>query len=119
MDLAKYGNICLKDHNTNEYVLDITVEEKSKLLNTVLKRKKRCLGHILRGESIFKEVIEGRMEGKIRRGKPRIMLLDDIKTNETYEMIKRRALDRENWRNWMPKICFRAEHVCPRGKQKS
>ena len=30
------------------------------------------------------------------------MLMDEIKTNEIYEMIKRRALDRESWRNWMP-----------------
>ena len=30
---------------------------------------------------------------------PRIMMLDDIKADET---IKRRAMDRESWRNWMP-----------------
>ena len=54
---------------------------------------------------LVKEVIEGRMEGKIGRRKPRIMLLDDIETNETYEMIKRI----ESKRNWMPRICFRAE----------
>ena len=40
--------------------------------------------HILRGESLVKEVIAGRMEGKRRRGKPRIMLLADIKTDEQY-----------------------------------
>ena len=56
---------------------------------------------ILRGESLVKEVIEviGRMEGKRERGKPRIMMLDDIKADETYEKIKRRAMDRECWRN--------------------
>ena len=42
------------------------------------------------------------MEGKRGRGKPSIILLDDIKTNDTHEMIKRRALNRENWRNWKP-----------------
>ena len=59
-------------------------------VSNVFESKKLWLGHILRGESLVKEVIEGRMKGK--RGKPNIMLLDDIKTNETYEMIKRRAL---------------------------
>ena len=53
----------------------------------------------MRGESLVKEVIEGRMEGKRGRGKPRIMMLDDIKADETYEKIKRRAMDRECWRN--------------------
>ena len=45
------------------YVLDV-VKEKRKFLSTVLERKERWLGHILRGESIVKEIIERRMEGK-------------------------------------------------------
>ena len=87
-------NISWKDHITNEYVLG-QVNEKRKLLNTILERKKRWLGHILRAESLVKEVIEGRMEGKRGRVKPRIMMLDDIKADETYAKIKRRAMDRE------------------------
>ena len=63
------GNISWKDHKTNEYVLD-QVKEKINILNTVLERKTRWLGHILRGESLVNEVIEGRMEG---RGKTRIL----------------------------------------------
>ena len=59
MDMAQYGKYQL----TNEYVLG-QVNEKRKLLNTILERKKRWLEHILRGESLVKEVIEGRMEGK-------------------------------------------------------
>ena len=99
--------ISWKDHKTNEYVLYI-VKERRKLLNIVLERKKRWLRHILRGESLVKEVTVGRMEGKKGRGKPRIMLLDDIKADETYEKIKRIALDRVNWRNWMSRTCFGA-----------
>ena len=99
-------NINSKDHKTNEYVLDI-VKEREKAFK-ILKRKKRWLGHILRGESLVKKVIEGQMEGK--RGNPRIMLLDDIKANEVHEMSKRKALYRESCRNWMPRTCFRAEH---------
>ena len=49
------------------------------------------IGHILRGEDHVKKEIEGRMEGK--RGKSRIMMLDDIVTMiHTYENIKRRAM---------------------------
>ena len=51
----------------------------------------------------MKEVIEGRMECKKGRGKPRIMMLDDIKADETYEKIKRQAMVRECWRQWMPR----------------
>ena len=50
------------------------------------------------------------MEGKRGRGKPRNMMLDEIKADETYEKIKRRAIDRKCWRNWMPSTCFQAEH---------
>ena len=38
---------------------------------------------------------DGRMEGKRGRGKPRVIMLDDIKDDETNEKIKRRAMDRE------------------------
>ena len=60
----------------------------------------RWLGHILRRESLVKEVIEGLMEGVRARGKPRIMMLYDIKADETYEKIKRRAMNKECWRNF-------------------
>ena len=50
------------------------------------------------------------MEGKNGRGKPRIMMLDDIKVVESYEKIKRRAGDRECWGNWMPRTCFQTQH---------
>ena len=49
------------------------------------------------------------MEGKRGRGKPRIMMRVDIKADETYKKIKRRAKDRECWRNCMPRTCFLAE----------
>ena len=51
-----------------------------------------------------------RKEGKRGRGKLRILMIDDIKADESYEKIKRRAMDRECWRNWIPITCFQAEH---------
>ena len=38
------------------------------------------------------------------------MMLDDIKADETYEKIKRQAMDIECWRKWMPRTWFQAEH---------
>ena len=60
---------------------------------------KPWLGHILRQESLVKNVIKGRIEVKKESERPRILLLDDIKANETYEKIKRKAMDRKYWRN--------------------
>ena len=37
------------------------------------------------------------------KGKPRVMLLDKIKVNETYEKIKRIASDRDCCRKWIPR----------------
>ena len=65
-------DISWKDQINNEYVLGL-VNEKRKLLNTVLEKKKRWLGQILKGESLVKEVIEGWMERKIGRGKSRMI----------------------------------------------
>ena len=50
------------------------------------------------------------MEGKRERGKPHIMMLDDIKADETYKKIGHRAMAREYLRNLMPRTCFQAEH---------
>ena len=44
------------------------------------------------------------MEGKRERGKPRIIMLDDIKAAQTDEKIMRRAMDRECLRT-----CFQTE----------
>jgi len=34
------------------------------------------LGHIMRGDSLLRTIIEGRMEGKKERGRPRMILLE-------------------------------------------
>ena len=53
---------------TNEEVLE-RVGTDRQLINVLRNRKKRWIGHILRGEGLLKEVIEGRMEGKRGRGR--------------------------------------------------
>ena len=61
--MAQY--ISRKDHNANKYVLNL-IKEKIRLLNCESEWKKRWLGHILRGESLVKEVIEGWMKEERR-----------------------------------------------------
>src|SRR5580698_10282718 len=73
--------VSYKNRKTNEEVLDIVGEERS-LIETIVRRKKNWIGHILR-EGLLKDVIEGRMEGKPPRGRKRIGMLDDLK-EESY-----------------------------------
>ena len=100
--------ISYKDKKTNEEVLEM-VGGKLSILQLVVKRKKNWLGHILRADGILKEMIEGRMEGRRSRGRPRIGMLDVLKEG-SYERMKRRAEDRVAWRSWVPKTCRMAEH---------
>jgi len=66
-----------------------------------MKRKKNWIGHAVRGDALLKQVLEGRMEGKRPRGRPRFVMIDDLK-EESYVKMKRRAEDRVAWRCWMP-----------------
>ena len=100
--------ITWSDKKTNEQVL-LEVEEERNLLKNVVKRKKNWIGHIVRGEGLLKLVIEGRMEGKRGRGRPRLGMISELKKG-SYVNMKRRAENREVWRDWVPRTCLRAEN---------
>ena len=51
------------DHVENVKVLR-RVGERRLLMRTIIKRKKNCIGHVLSGEGLLKEVMEGRLMGK-------------------------------------------------------
>ena len=104
----RMAKVSWKDKRTDEEVLQI-VGESRKLLQKIQERKKNWIGHVLRGEGLMLEVMEGRMEGKRGRGRKRIEMLDDMTENSYVEM-KRKAQDRREWRNWMPRTCFGADH---------
>lgn len=97
-----------KDKKTNEEILN-AVGEKRSIIEMILRRKKNWIGHILRGDGLLKDVIEGRMEGKRPRGRRRIGMIDDLKEG-SYKEMKRRAEDRVSWRSWTPRTCLTAEH---------
>jgi len=56
----KMEKINWRDMKTNEEVLQMVQEERS-LMDVIWRRKKTWIGHILRGESLLRKVIEGRM----------------------------------------------------------
>ena len=91
------------DHVTNKKVKEIMDVEKT-WSEELAKRKLRYAGYIMRGSSgmLVQLVLEGFIEGKKGRGKPKRMWGDDLKewTNcDSIELVKRRSEDRTEWRN--------------------
>ena len=66
------------------------MNERRSLIKTLWDRKKNWIGHVVRGDGLMKLVLEGRMEGKRPRGRPRIYMIDDV-LDETYGDMKRKA----------------------------
>src|SRR6218665_2058163 len=62
------------EHISYEEVLKL--EEERSLLTTIRTRQRNWMEHIMRGDSLQGEIIEGRMEGKREWGRPRKKLLD-------------------------------------------
>ena len=64
------------------------------MISVLRNRKKTWIGYVIRGEGLIKEVIEGRMEGKRVRGRPRQGMLNDL-IMHSYVDMKRKTEDRE------------------------
>jgi hypothetical protein len=90
------------DHVRNEEVL-LRVSEQRNILHEIRKRKANWIGHILRRNSLLKQVSEAKIKGRIeltrRRGRRRKQLLDDLGGQKGYSHLKEEALDRIKWRN--------------------
>src|SRR6218665_3179123 len=61
--------------------------------------QRNWMRHIMRGDSLQREIINGRMEGKRGRGRPRQTLLDWMMSEE-YRKLKEEAQHRETWNHW-------------------
>jgi len=73
------------------------VQENKSILDTVQRRKFRWIGHILRHDSLLRDIIEGRMKGKVTRGRKRLQMLSDV-ISKSYEELKREVEDRSWWK---------------------
>src|SRR6218665_2553172 len=107
--MEKDGKDQWRDMKTNEEVLKMVQEERS-LVDVIWRRKKNWIGHILRGESLLREVMEGRMIGKRLRGRKYLDMLKEFMKESSYAELKRKAENRKEWRIWKPRTCLTAEH---------
>jgi len=94
---------------TNEEVLQL-VQEKRSLMDLIWRRKNNWIGHILRGESLLKEVIEGWMIGKRPRGRKQLGMLNEFLKEALYSELKRKAKTGTNGKHGSQRTCLTAEH---------
>ena len=98
----KMFKITYKEHVINDEVLSRAKEKN---------QQKLWIGHNLRHPDNFLTLaIEGRFIGKRGQGRKRCTFLDRLKSGEDYGISKRRAGDRDRWRNWKPDWTKIAEH---------
>jgi hypothetical protein len=64
------------------------VKEERNILHTIIRRKAKLTGHILRRNCLLKHIIQRKTEGRIevtgRRGRRRKQLLDDLKERREF-----------------------------------
>ena len=94
------------DRKTNKEVLDRVGEQRS-LLKLLRNRKLKWIGYIFSGDNNMKNVIEGKIEGK--RGRGGLGMLKEL-IEDKYVNMKTKAMNRQEWRRWLPQTCYTAEH---------
>src|SRR6476469_7344081 len=90
----RMGKVSWMDKRTNKQVLSY-MNEKRSLIKTIWDRKNNWIGHVVRGDGLMKLMLEGRMEGKRPRRRPRMGMIDDV-LDETYGEMETKAENREN-----------------------
>jgi hypothetical protein len=92
------------DHVRNVEVL-FRVSEQRNILHEIKKGKADWIGHILSRNCLLKEVIEGKIKGRIEVTRRRKQLLDDLGNRRGYSHLKEEALDRIKWRYGFGRGC--------------
>jgi len=94
-------NISWKEKRTNKSILE-GLGVKRQLLGELVNRKLTYLGHILRGSgsALTLQMIEGKVEGERKRGRPRKQWFDNIKEWTGLKLVqaKRLAQSRTAWK---------------------
>ena len=96
--LRQMGNIKWKDHVSNETVLK-KLKTSRQLLRNIQQRKLRYFGHVKRRNNLLTTSMEGKVNGKRPRGRPRNNWVGDVKEWAGLPACEcaRRAVNRELW----------------------
>ena len=96
--LRRMGGVSWKDRKTNEEVLQLMKTQRN-LLKTIKQRKLRYFGHVKRQNGFLKMTLEGKMEGRRPRGRPRTTWADNVEswTGRSKQECTRAAADRSQW----------------------
>ena len=91
----RIGRIGWKEKKTNDELLK-RLKMNRELLNTIRTRQMRFLGHVKRHNSLLKVILEGKIQGKRGRGRPRLTWTSNIKrwTNQPMKTCTIKASDR-------------------------
>ncbi|KAJ0183311.1 hypothetical protein K1T71_001287 [Dendrolimus kikuchii] len=92
--------ISWKEKKTNEEVPDM-LKEKRIILKTLEERRGKMFGHLFRHDTFLCTLIEGKVEARREKGRPRRAFMDQIKEKVgvvSYIEVKQLAHNREDWR---------------------
>ena len=94
----KVGNVKWSDRVTNDSVLE-KLKTKRTLLSDIQKRKLRYFGHVKRRGNILTTAVEGKLEGRRPRGRPRNNWMTDVRewTGLPASACTSQAADRSLW----------------------
>jgi hypothetical protein len=87
------------EHKTNEEVLNEINEERT-VMNTIMKRTIKLIGHLLKNNEFITIIMEGEIEGKRSREKSRKSFFEEIFKRmgcTSYQNLKRMGSDRHDW----------------------
>ena len=95
----RMARISWTERKTNVEVCE-SLEVRPSLLETIKTRKIKYFGHLKRHVTIQSHIMEGRVSGKRKRGRPIRSWMDDIKawTGLSAAECSIRARDRDDWR---------------------
>ena len=98
----KMFKVSYKEHVSNDEVLS-RAKEKRSIIARITKQQKLWIGNNLRHpDNLLTLAIEERFIGKREQGRKRCTFLDRLESGGDYGILKRRAEDRDRWRNWKP-----------------
>ena len=103
--------ITYRQRKTNDYIhekMTNLIGKYEPLLSTIKRRKLKYYGHICRHDGLAKTILQGKVEGKRKRGRPRNNWMHNVNnwTNKNTSELTRMVEDREEWKNFVNATCL-------------